>query len=227
MNTAMLVKCIFVDLDDTLIHTMSYNDAARKNIMCEFRESSGGITQLRPYAREFLGFCSRHAPTFIFSAGSPEWVIENVYGFGLNKYVKDAFSSKTAQPHTMPHIARSENFVLVEDRPFEDGIVQKKLKILLGHRHLNEGDRRYVQMVSKFGGSPASNALRELARNPSWMISKEKRATNRQDRLKVTPRSRWVAIPGRAIVPIPDFSESAAATPRHAPIFFHSPSTEK
>lgn len=155
-------KVVFVDLDETLITSMSKKPETPLPTIY-----SGGYWSVkRPGAIRLLAWMKniQGCEVYILSAGSTSHVARSVKGFGLDKIVDGYISMDDVYGDVLQDIHRGRPWLLIEDRPLGDGIVMEKMKAL-GNLHAS-----HYRHVKPFQGDPRDRELFKFATNPRSLI---------------------------------------------------------
>lgn len=126
---------IFIDLDETLAHSIKRSHIEEEELQKLYDESNGHaivmsdyITFLRPGAEEFLQSVSAMGTLYLCTAASKSYATEILEEFGLSSYFADIFARDAI--HGRSKRSQQGPVVLVDNLPSEASDIRTKLRFI-------------------------------------------------------------------------------------------------
>lgn len=126
---------IYVDLDETLVHSIKRSHVEEEELQRLYDESNGHaivmsdyITFLRPGAEEFLQSISSMGTLYLCTAASKSYAAEILEEFGLTSYFDDIFARDAI--HGRAKRSQSGPTVLIDNLPTGSSDIRAKLRFI-------------------------------------------------------------------------------------------------
>lgn len=126
---------IYIDLDETLVHSIERSHIEEDELQKLYEESNGHaivmsdyITFLRPGAEDFLISVGAMGTLYLCTAASASYATEILNEFGLSSYFSDIFARDAI--HGRPKRSNSGPAILVDNLPSGAADIRTKLRFI-------------------------------------------------------------------------------------------------